>query len=164
MRILKNILSQLHSFILWLLMSALVWGYVFTFVTDTSADKKVTVYCKVPEVQDTALAAALEKQMPEGLRMIKVHSFDYVMFDVESFYQGDIFILPASDIEEYAGILAPVGGDQGIKVYDSASGEGAATAYIRYADEDYYLFLGADSVHSDDGRALEVALTLLGLK
>ena len=164
MRILKNIFSQLHTFVLWLVMSFLFWGWIFTFVTDTSPEKKVTVYCDVPEVQDTELAMALEAHMPEGLRMVKVHPFDYVMFDVNDFYQGDIFIVPASELETYAEFLAPVEGEWGVKIYDAATDIGVATAYIRYVSEDYYLFLGADSVHLEDGKALEVAQELLTMK
>ena len=166
MKILKNIFSQLHSFVLWLLFSAIFWGWVFTLVTDAPAAEKVTVYCHVPGLQDTALAAALEEHLPEGLRMIRVHSFDYVMFDVESIGLGDIFIIPASEIESFAADLAPVGEEPGVKVYDAATGDGIAAAYIQYeaAGEDFYLFLGARSVHLEDGKALEVAIRLLEMK
>lgn len=163
MKLLKNIVSQLHTFILWLLASAIFWGWIFTFVTDTSPDKKIAVYCYVPAVQDVALAVTLEKQMPEGLEMIKVHSFDYVMFNTESIELGDIFIIPVSEIETYADSLILAGENQGVKIYDAATGEGIAKDYIQYADEDYYLFLGAGSVHLEDGRALEVAAALLTL-
>ena len=161
MKTLKRMVSQWHSFVIWLLVSAFFWSWIFTFVTDTSPEKKVTVYCKVPEIQDVALAAALEEQMPEGLRMIKVHSFEYVMFDVDAFYHGDIFLVPASEIETYAEVFLPMDGDESIKIYDAATGTGAATSCIRYADEDYYLFLGKDSPHLEDGKAQAVAQQLL---
>lgn len=164
MKTLKNILSQLHTFVLWALISALFWSWIFTFVTDAPAARKVTVYCDVPALRDTALAAALEETMPEGLRMIQAHTFDYVMFGVDAFYQGDVFIVPASELAEYAELLAPVEGGQGVKVYDSASGEGAAASYIGYGDENYYLFLGTGSVHLEDGKALAVARALLALE
>ena len=164
MKTLKKIFSQWHVFVLWALLSAMFWSWIFTFVTDASPERKITVYCKVPEVRDTALAVALEESMPEGLRMVRVHSFDYVMFGVDAFYQGDIFIVPASEIGEYAEVLAPVEDGQGIRVYDAAADMGAATAYIRYGDEDCYLFLGAGSVHLEDGKALAVAWTLLAME
>ena len=166
MNILKNVFSRLHAFLLWLLASVIFWSWIFTLVTDTSPDKKVTVYCHVPGIQDTALAAALEEDMPEGLEMIKVHSFNYVMFDVESIGLGDVFIIPASEIGLFAGDLAPVGGEPGVKVYDAATGAGIARAYIQYeaADEDFYLFLGAGSAHLEDGKALEVASELLAME
>ena len=161
MRILKNIASNLHIFLIWAVLSAMLWSWIFTLVTDTSPDKKVTVYCHVPEVQDTALAIELEKDMPEGLKMIKVHSFDYAMFNVESISSGDIFIIPVSEIQQFARDLAPVGGENGVKVYDSETGTGIAAEYISYGDEDYYLFLGAGSAHLEDGKALAVAGSLL---
>ena len=164
MRVLKNIFSQLHTFVLWLMASALFWGWIFTFVTDTVPAKKVTVYCRVPAVQDTALAAALEEDMPEGLRMIQVHSFDYVMLDTASFDRGDIFIVPASEDADFVQNLIPLGSEQGTKIYDAAAGEGAAMEYIQYGDKDYYLYLGSGSVHLDDGAALAVAQELLAMR
>ena len=164
MRFIKNVFSQLHRYVLWLIISAVFWGWIFTLVTDTSADRKVTVYCQVPGLEDVALAAALEEHMPEGLRMVKVHSFDYVMFDTEDFYKADIFILPASAVEEYGELLAPVEGNYGVKIYDAATGEGVAPAFIRYPEEDCWLFLGGDSVHLEDGKALAVARELLAMK
>lgn len=163
MRILKNIFSMLHIFLLWMLLSAVFWGWIFTFVTDTSPDRKVSVYCHVPEINDKALAVSLEENMPDGLRMIKVHSFDYVMFDVESIGMGDIFIIPASEIEQYSDSLLYMGADSGVKVYDASSRTGVAEEYISYSDEDHYLFLGAGSVHLEDGKALAVAQQLLAM-
>ena len=43
MRFVKNVFSQLHTFILWALMSAIFWGWIFTLVTDAPAGKKITV-------------------------------------------------------------------------------------------------------------------------
>ncbi len=163
MRFLKNVFSQLHTFVLWLLASALFWGWIFTIVTDTSPEKKVTVYCRVPAIQDTALAAALEEDMPEGLRMIKVHSFEYVMFGTDEFDRGDVFIVPASEEADFVKDLLPVEGGQPAKVYDAAAGEGAATEYIQYGDEDYYMYLGSGSVHLEDGAALAVARAILAM-
>lgn len=160
----RKIISQLHTFVLWALVSALFWSWIFTFVTDTSPDKKVTVYCLTPEIRDTEMAAALEETMPEGLRMVQVHSFDYVMFGVDAFYQGDIFILPASEIENYQELLLPPEDGQNVRIYDAAESTGAAQTYISYADEDYYLFLGTGSMHLEDGKALAVARAILNLE
>lgn len=160
----KKIFSQLHTFVLWALISALLWMWIFTFVTDTSPENKVTLYCLTPQMQDVRLAAALEETMPEGLRMIQAHPFSYVMFGVDDFYRGDIFILPASEIENYKELLSPPEEGQGVKVYDAATGTGAAASYIDYTDEDYYLFLGTGSMHLEDGKALAVARSLLNLE
>lgn len=163
MRAVKNIFSQLHTFILWLLASAVLWGWIFTIVTETSPEKKVTVYCRVPAVADTDLAAALEEHMPDGLRMIKVHTFDYVMFSTDEFDRGDIFIVPASEDPAFVQDLLPLEGDQATQVYDAETGQGVAADYIQYGDEDYYLYLGSGSVHLADGAAAAVARELLAL-
>lgn len=159
MRFFKNVFSQLHSFVLWALMSAIFWGWIFTIVTDAPMEKKITVYCYVPEIRDTELAVSLEEEKPEGIRMIQVHNFEYVMFDTGFIEYGDIFILPESQIAEYEELLLP--GGEGVKIYDAGAGSGGADDYIGYTDEDYYLFLGAKSVHLEDGKAETVAKRLL---
>lgn len=164
MRVLKNIFSHLHIFVAWAILSAMFWTWIFTFVTDTTADKKITVYCHVPKVQGVELAVRLEENMPDGLKMIKVHSFDYVMFNVDSINDGDIYIIPASEREPFAEDLVPVGEENGVKVYDCETGIGTAMEYISYGNEDYYLFLGAGSAHLEDGKALIVAEALLAMK
>ena len=164
MRILKNIFSHLHIFLLWAILSTMLWAWIFTFVTDTSPDKKITVYCHVPSVKGTELAVRLEENMPEGLKMIKVHTFDYVMFNIEAIEKGDIYIIPASETGQFAEELVPVGGENGVKVYDAETGIGIAAEYIAYGGEDYYLFLGAGSVHLEDGKALAIAEELLKIK
>ena len=58
-RVLKNILSQLHSFALWALMSILLWGWIFGLATDTSYDKKVMIYCHVPELRDVSVVVVM---------------------------------------------------------------------------------------------------------
>lgn len=159
MRILKNIFSHLHIFVLWAVLSAMLWAWIFTLVTDTSPEKKITVYCHVPEIKATELAVKLEEIMPDGLKMIKVHSFDYVMFDTSAITQGDVYIIPESEIEPFTDDLA----GEGVKVYDCKTGEGIALEYITYGSEDYYLFLGAGSAHLEDGKALMIAEELLKL-
>lgn len=163
MRLLKNIFSRLHVFVLWALGSFLFWSWIFTFVTDAPAEKKVTVYCHVPQVEDIDLAVKLEEDMPQGIRMIKVHSFDYVMFDMERIERGDIFIIPESELETFREDLLPLSGEGGEQVYDEETGEGIAKTYISYGDEDYYLFLGSGSVHLEDGIAREIAMRILEL-
>ena len=157
----RNVFSQLHTFVLWALFSALFWSWIFTMTTDVPAAEKVTLYCYVPEISDTELAVRLEETKPEGIKKIKVHSFEYVMFDVEFIESGDLFIIPESMIEEYRELL--IDPDSGVKIYDAASGSGSACGYIGYGGEDCYLFLGAHSVHIEDGCAKAVADALMSL-
>lgn len=159
MRFFKNVFSKLHVFVLWALMSAIFWGWIFTFVTDTSPDKKVSVYFYVPEIRDTELAVELERDMPAGLKMVKVHNFQYVMFNMESVENGDVFVLPESQIGEYRELLTP--GDAGRLIYDAETRTGGADSYAGYEDEDYYLFIGVNSVHRADGAAEKIAEDIL---
>ena len=185
MRILKNILSQLHIYMIWLILAALLWGWIFTFVTDTTPAKKVVVFIDAPSCMDKELRLELEKDMPKGLRMIQVHPFTYAMFDENTLLRADLYIVPASKAEEYRDSFTPLDGNVlvdypvssrgGILVYDAQAKTGSATDYITYTvpgeeGEDYYLFVGTKSIHAaslnniGDDAALAVAETLLRMK
>ena len=177
MRVLKNILSQLHLYLLWLLAAGLIWGLVFTRITDAPAEQKVTVFIDAP-CEDLALRERLEAHRPEGIRMIHVHPFTYAMFDESTLLNADIYIVPASRVAEYQDSFAPApaslgeaAANGGITVY--RDGQGIASAYIGYGaegtEEDYYLFIGANSRHAStvngtgDDAALAVAADFLQL-
>jgi hypothetical protein len=183
MRVLKNILSQFHIYLLWLLLAALLWGWIFTFVTDTAPAKKVTVFIETDVCQDIALRLALEEDMPEGLRMIQVHPFSYAMFDENTLLDADIFIVSVSKAAEYRDSFLSAASlpaaesvspdlPAGFRIYDASTGEGGARQYIGYVSpdapaEDYYLFFGVKSLHAasltgkGDDAALAVAEKLL---
>ena len=190
MKILRNIFSQLHVYVLWLLLSTMFWGWIFaSFVNDTSPEKKVTIYVDAPAVADTALDAALEPYLPKGLRMVRSHPFSYAVFDTAALMGADIYIVPASRAEEYRGSFLPLGdafpsvpGERwewdgrafGLQVYDAGTGQGAGQTYITYAlpdqaAEDYYLFIGEGSLHAagltgrGDNAALEICEAFLQL-
>ena len=163
MKVLKNILSQLHSFILWALASIFLWAWIFGLATDTSFDKKVMIFCHVPAIQDVELTMDLEKDLPEGIKMVQVHPCDYVMFDTVSITRADILIIPAIDVAEMGDEIVPLEGEGGTPVYDPDTGQGVLLDYITYGDEEYYLFLGAASAHLEDGIAAQVARELLEL-
>ena len=173
MRVLKNIFSQLHTFLLWAILCVLLWGWIYTFVGDTSRDKKVTVFINAVAIEDQKLALRLEERKPDGIKMIKVHDFGYDMFGTAT--PGDIFM---QSFEAPEGIETFVRGGKclGMKIYDAKTGKGAgAGVYIRYAPfdgtpaEDYYLCFGSETWHLDgakeakDNAAWEVAMELLSL-
>ena len=187
MRVLKNIFSQLHVYVLWVLLSTVFWSWIFlSFITDTKPEYKVVVYIDAAECADRELSLYLEEDMPEGLRMVQVHPFSYALFDRDALLKADLFLLPASSVEEYIGAFAPMseappspfgepwrvdGAACGIKVYDAETGRGAAGTYIGYAPgEDCYLFFGKRSLHaaaytgSGDDAALAVARRLLDMQ
>ena len=191
MRFFRNVLSQLHSYVLWALMSVLFWGWIFTaFIADAPAEKKVVVFADAQVRMDRELDLLLEEDLPEGIRMVRVHPFSYAMFDDNSLLGADLYIVPASRAEAYAAsFLDPpedlvLGGERprdtgagirGFPAYDARTGEGIAGEYITYDvpgqdPEDYYLFFGAGSLHAasltgkGDDAALEIARALLDLR
>ena len=190
MRVLRNIFTQLHEYVLWLLLSAVLWGWIFsTFLTDTKPEKKVVLYVDAVQCDDTGLSEALEEHMPAGIRMIKVHPYSYALFDTAALENADLYIFPASRAEEYWESFAPLtglGGEAGqlrwekdgvpygIRIYDAAKRRGGAMDYITYASsegppEDYYLFFGVNGLHAaaltgkGDEAALETGRTLLAM-
>ncbi len=182
MRVLKNIFSQLHRWILWALLSAVFWGWIFGFVTNTDAAHKVVLYANVDEMQDKALALRLEEEKPEGIKMIKVHPFSYAVFGDRELLEADLYAVRETEAEAMLPGFAPLDGEgldvggrelyvrdgvaYGVKL--SGPGEaGAAAAYMGYEPgESYYLFFNAGSPHlsGGDGAALRVAEALLKLK
>ncbi len=148
-RFLRNVFSQLHSFAAWAIVAAIFTGWIFTNVTDTKAAKKVEIFVNAYEMENMELRLELEENLPEGIRMIKVHRFTEALFGDRTFLNADIYIVRASDVEE----LRDAFSGEGIKVYDAETGSGAADGYISYwvpgaESEDYYLFYGINSLHT----------------
>ncbi len=164
MKFIRGFFSRLPAYVLWLMMSVVLWGWVFTRITDAPAERKVTLFIEAPAVSETALAAELELELPEGIRMIQVHTFDYVMFDTSSLLAADLYVVRESSAAEYIDSFLPLahpaegcwsldGVPYGIRVYDAAAGTGAASDWISYCPDDtpkenYYLFFGAKSLHT----------------
>ena len=181
MSVLRRIFSRFYLYVLWLFAAFLFCGLVFSRLGDTDPAHKVTLYADVPAMRDTALAAELEREMPEGIRMVKVHPFSYAMFDTDDLLGADLYILPESRVEEYADSLRSIGGAPfdaaggcfregelwGVRVWDAANKEGIAADFIDYPDEDCWLFFNKDSQHirslngEGDDAAVEIAQTLL---
>lgn len=186
MKTVKKILGLLPPFFIWVMACVLVWGYVFTCVTDAPAEKKLALYIDAEVPGDTALATALEDAFSGRIRMAQVRSFTYAMFNGDGLKAADLFIVKASDMETYRDWFAPLpevfwqkeniyaseGAPLGIRVYDGKEKAGIADDAIRYAEaageaEDYYLTFGALSCHNADnenavdGLAAEAADFLL---
>ncbi len=189
MRTLKNIFSRLHEYILWALISAVFWSWIFTMVTDAAPEKKVSVFADTYAVQDAALAAELQKSAPEGIRMVKVHPFSYAAFDSSTLTSGDVFLVRVSDLEAFREDLQPLPAGLPLlrgRTAASADGEilgilirragesGAASEYLAYdapgeESGDWALCFGRRSGHlgeindSPDDAALVIAEALLAL-
>lgn len=172
MKILKAIWSKLHIYVLWLIVSAVFWGWIFTLVTSAPAEKKVTLFIDAPACRDVELDEELEKTMPEGLKQVRAHLFSYVMFTENELLGSDLYVVPGSAAAGYIDSFRPLPAAlaEGAEVWrheGTAYGlpvGGAASAWVDYAPgETYYLFFGVNSVHIEDGKALAVAEDFLRL-
>lgn len=175
-RLWRKFFAQLPFYLVCLVLGAILWSWIFGLATDTTPEKKVTIFVDAYAVEDARLSAALERDLPEGIRMVRAHPMSYVMFDDAALRSADLFILPASRAADFDELLAQTpdasadAADvlaRGEKIYDAAKGSGAAQTYIQYAlpgqtPEDYYLFIGANSPHAGehDGAAYEIIAQL----
>lgn len=176
----KRSLSRFPVYLLWALASVFFWSYLFSFLTDTSPAKKLSVYISAEKVEDVELAARLEDcGLPDGIRMVKVHPFSYAMFSDRDLRTADLYIVKVSEAEGWRDSFRPLpdgmagdldlgDGVQGVRVYEAESGTGVFDELIGYsapdaAAEDYYLFFGAESQHTEsgDGAALWLARCFL---
>ena len=173
MRVLRAIWSKLHVYVLWLLISAIFWGWIFTLVADAPAAKKVTLLIYAPECRETELDLELEKSIPAGIRQIRAHLFSYALFEEEDeLSSADLYVLPARDASEMPAAFRPLPEElaerEGVFLADGTAYGlpvgGAAASFVGYPPgEDYYLFFGAKSGHIEDGAALAVAEAFLAL-
>ncbi len=168
MKLLKRVGSQLHTYVLWALLSFLIWGWVFNLISDTTTFKKVSVYIDSAICQDAALTEILEEDKPEKIEFVQVRPLSYVVFDEPTMFMGDILVLRESYLPNYVTALTPLTGVEsrfegyeileyegkpyGIKVYDAQTGESLLGDYVTYLkpweeNEDFYLFFMVNSRH-----------------
>lgn len=188
----KRLWNLLPAMLLWAMLSLFLWGWIFTLLTDTDPENKLTVFADAAIPDATALAVRLEQEVLGGqIRMVKAHPFTYAMLSSEGLSRSDVYIVRESHLEEYREWFAPLpeglaaalpalrlwqpeGVPTGILIWDAETGEGAAKTYITYSDpalpdEDCYLLFGAASLHltgnpgSVDNAAVRLAETLLQL-
>ncbi|MBP3649805.1 MAG: hypothetical protein J6K73_08490 [Clostridia bacterium] len=193
MKPMKRLWNLIPAMILWGMLSVFLWGWIFTFLTDTQPENKLTLFIDAAVTDGTGLAVQLEETLlDDTISMVKVHPFTYAMLDSEPLRQSDAYLVRASHVEEYREWFAPWsvgfstkdgndealllldGAPYGIRVYDAATGTGIAQAFIDYhdpalPDEDYYLMLGKASLHLTanegglDDRAILLAEAILAL-
>ena len=147
MRLIKGFFSNIHRYLFWLVISCLLWAWIYSLITDAPRAKKVVVYTNTPAVSDKELALELEKELPDGIRMIQVHPFSYSAFNTGAPDAADIYILSEEDIGNNIDMLSPVaprsekdliidGSCYGWLIFDAESGLGAADSFIGYLPED----------------------------
>ena len=160
LRVLSNIFHQTHMYVIWILLSALLVSFLFNLRTDAPAAKKVEIYIDAENIQEAELETLLDRDLPQGIRMVKVHGFDYAAFGSHPQGSGDIYIVPESRIAEFSEGFTDA---EGSLVYSASTGRGPGASYIRYRDEDYYLFYGNAGLHLEDGAAEYIGRCFMGL-
>ncbi len=181
----SRLFDLLFWFVMWAFLSVMVWGFVFSRITDTDAYHKITLYIDAAVPGQTFLAVRLEEALPPGVRMVRVRPFDYFMFDTEGIRRGDLYIIRETELGNYLDWVAPLpeemAGEEGVLEQEGVpcgipvslpgSGSPAGASYIAYDPAcAYYLFFGGSSVHvpgnegAADGAAIPVAQEFLRLR
>ena len=149
--------------ILWLFFTVIFGSFVFYQITDTDPTHKLTLYVDGEVRNEAQLAALLEKELPEPIRMVQVHPFSYAMFGSDALRAADLYIVPDSEKEQYADWFAP--GEEALTVCDPGGAVSVAGSWILYAPgETYRLYIGAYSPHLSDGLARRGAEVLMALE
>ena len=183
----KRILRLLSHLLLWALAAGLLTGWVFNMLTDARREEKITLFAGMRSVRAQELAAALEEDLPEGIRMVQVRPFAYAMMDTTSLETADLYVMTAAQAEEHRGWIRSLpsgmseaedalvldGEPVGVRLFDAASGQGAARSFLNYDEspgEDWYICFGTDGFHladlprGKDNAALTVAKRLTELE
>lgn len=182
MRKLKKVFDLLPLFVLWAMLSALLWGFVFTHITDTDRARKLVLCVDAPVTGETEFALEIKKETGEGIRLVRVRSFSYAMMDAKTLEEADLYLIPEDHLETYRDWLLPLpdrlraagpvkeldGVPVGVLARDMANGKGVYPQWVQYReDQNYYICLGGKSLHvtgpdgAVDGEAEEAALRLL---
>lgn len=176
----RNLLRQLLLYLLCIILAAIFTTFVFGRIRDTVPEKKISVFADVPSVKSAELEVFFSDDLPDGIKMVKAHTFDYDVLGFAGGNEADIFIVESANAEKYLEHFAPVleflpprdiyqyyvreGVPYGILV--KGGGNSAASEYIDYQEgRDYYLFFGKQSPHPGaDGAAAYIAERLMMLK
>ena len=179
-RVAGNLLRQLLLYILCVLFAAIFTTFVFGRIRDTVPEKKISIFADVPAVKSAELEVLFSEDLPEGIKMVKVRTFDYDYFGFAGGNEADIYIVEEANAEKYLEHFAPVseflpprsiyqyyihdGEPYGVLV--KGGGNACAAQYVDYQEgRDYYLFFGKQSRHpGQDGAAAYIAERLMMLR
>ena len=177
----KNILRNWYRYILWALLSAVFWAWIFVLLFSARPAKKVVLYADLPYLDRNALSIELERDKPEGIKIVDTAVFDDMMFNQVEVLSGDLFLIPDSKVGEYLASFAPIdraafsgetfyesdGEAYGILVYDEETGLRIGGDLIFYIPQERcWLFFNKDSQHigGRDEAAFAVARQFLNLR
>lgn len=168
---LKMFIRNIHRYVLWAVVAVVFWAWIFNLATDTVRTKKVVVYCDAPSVNERGLMTELEKELPKGLRFVKVFSFESLKYGMY-LDDADVYVLPFDKLADTADKLLPlpftaedgdyvVNGDLLAKKLG-----GRAGSFI--TGDDLYICIYSSSPHSglegsNDDAAILIAERILSL-
>ena len=181
----KWILRNLHRYVLWALLSVVIWAWIFTLRFSAKAEEKVSLFAELPGISGNGLAMALEEDLPEGIRRVDPSNFDVGLFNQQSVLSGDLYLVPEAEIEMFASSLAPIdrtafpdatfyeidGEAYGILISDPETGFSVASDYvIYYQNVRCWLCFNRESIHlggwngSADDAAIVIAQHFLDME
>lgn len=161
MKTFKKIMNLVPLMIFWLMMTAFVWSWIFTFLTDAPREEKIVLFIECDVPGDTFIASKLEEAPSDLIRLAQVRPFAYSMMSSSDIRNADLYILSESGMTEYFEWLSPLpesawalgetyeahGAVYGVKVYHAENASGILTDHIAYENQDYYLAFGKNSCH-----------------
>ena len=146
---LRRFLRLLPALLTWALVCVMLWGWIFSLLTNAPASKKLIVYIDAPTRNTRELAGKLEDSFPRSrIRFIEVRSFSYSMMGDSPASDGDIFIVSSENISEYADWFSGTAGELFVS---AGSADVPLSSYVVYSEgADYLLFYSVSSVHTGD--------------
>ncbi len=162
MKTFKKVMNLVPLMLLWLMMTAFVWGWIFTFLTDAPKEEKMVLFIECDVPGDTFIASRMEEHPSSVIRLAQVKPFSYSMMSSSDIRNADLYILSESGMTEYFEWLTPLpqsmlslgeiyeanGAPYGIRVFDAENEAGILTDHIAYEDQDYFIALGKNSCHN----------------
>lgn len=162
MKTFKKVMNLVPMMLLWLMMTAFVWGWIFTFLTDAPREEKMVLFIECDVPGDTVIASKMEEAPSDVIRLAQVKPFSYSMMSSSDIRNADLYILSESGMTEYFEWLTPLpksmlslgetyevdGAPYGIKVFDAENKTGILEDHIAYEDQDYFLAFGKHSLHN----------------
>lgn len=97
----RKISELIPAFVIWLIVSIVFWGWIYTLITDTTAEYKICIAVDSIIADQTAFNAALEKDLRGNIRMIRAYPFTYAMMSDISLQNADILIIREENIPDY---------------------------------------------------------------
>ena len=170
MSAIKTFFRNIHRYLFLALIVSALLVWVYYLATDPPAKKKVVVYIDAPAVSERAMEDALERELPDGIKAVRVHTFLYDIMGSGFPSEADILIITREDIEGCLDRLLQIeNAPEGAFLKDGTAYGipwSSAGGYFETADTyEYFICFSKSSLHTGkaDGAAYEVARRIIEL-